>query len=433
MVSRLAPNDTIVRSLGESVFRTPIQIPSFIADDARVIFNVEYEAVQANLKANQPIVTLENAGPREKLYFNPTEVIAAIVTCGGLCPGLNNVIQALVKQLYFQYQVKKVYGVKYGFEGLNPEFGHSLLELTPESVRGIDRQGGTILGTSRGSQDIGTMVDTLVANKIDILFAVGGDGTMRGAKAIADEIERRNLKISIAGIPKTIDNDVQFIERTFGFETAMSVATDVLHGAHAEAASALNGIGLVKLMGRDSGYIAAFAGLASSETNYVLIPEVQFTLAGPNGLLAHLKERLLRKRHALIVVAEGAGQDLVPERHEKDASGNRRYGDIGLFLKKEIESYLKSEKVPFTLKYIDPSYIIRSVPASADDSVYCMMLAQNAVHGAMSGKTNFMVGKVNSYYIYVPIEIAVSSRKRIDPHGYLWSIVKEATGQPDFT
>lgn len=428
----LRPEDMVVRSLGTPSFPTPLQIPRFIDDGARVVIDVEYDSLAAKFAGNEPVLTLENAGPRRQLFFNPADTTAAIVTCGGLCPGLNNVIQAIVKQLHFQYGIKRILGIPYGYEGLNPAKGHVIAPLTLERVRGIDRVGGTILGSSRGNQDPVIMVDTLISHGVNILFAVGGDGTLRGAKAIADEIEKRRLNIAVVGVPKTIDNDIQYIDRTFGFETAVAIATEALHGAHAEATSAANGIGLVKLMGRDSGYIATFAGLASNEANYVLVPEVKFTLRGERGLLPHLKERLHRKKHALIVVAEGAGQELMPDTGERDASGNRKYGDVGLFLKKEIETYLKEEKVPFTLKYIDPSYIIRSVPASADDAVSCMMLAQNAVHGAMSGKTNFMIGKVNSYYVYVPIELATASRKKIDPTGYLWSIVKEATGQPDF-
>lgn len=426
------PEDTMVGKLGECNYPSPLSIPYFIDDGARVVINVEYDALAEAFRSNRAILTLENAGPRQRLFFEPEKTTAAIVTCGGLCPGLNNVTQALVKQLRFQYGVPRILGVPYGYEGLNPAAGHSLRELSPESVRQIDRQGGTILGTSRGNQPPSVMVDTLLANGVDILFTVGGDGTLRGAAAIADEVARRSLPISVVGIPKTIDNDIQYIDRTFGFETAVAEATDVLLGAHAEATSARNGIGLVKLMGRDSGYIAAFAALASNETNYVLIPEVPFRLHGEGGFLVHLKDRLSRKKHAVIVVSEGAGQDLLPDSGEKDASGNRRYGDVGLFLKKEIEQYLKAESVPFTLKYIDPSYIIRSVPPSADDAVSCMMLAQNAVHGAMAGKTNCMIGRVNSYYVYVPLALAVSARKRIDPKGYLWSIVKEATGQADF-
>lgn len=428
----LRPEDTTVGRLGECSYPSPLSIPSFIADGARVVIDVEYDSLEEAFRAGRPVLTLENAGPRPRLFFDPARTTAAIVTCGGLCPGLNNVIQALVKQLTLQYGLPRVLGVPYGYEGLNPAAGHVLRELTPESVAHIDRQGGTILGTSRGNQDPAIMVDTLVAHGIDILFTVGGDGTLRGAAAIGEEIARRGLPISVVGIPKTIDNDIHYIDRTFGFETAVAEATNVLLGAHAEATSARNGIGLVKLMGRDSGYIASFAALASNETNCVLIPEVPFRLHGEGGLLSHLKERLARKRHAVIVVSEGAGQDLLPDTGATDASGNRRYGDIGLFLKKEIEAYLKAEAVPFTLKYIDPSYTIRSVPPSADDAVSCMMLAQNAAHGALAGKTGCMIGRVNSYYVYVPVALAVRSRKRIDPKGYLWSIVKEATGQPDF-
>ncbi len=424
--------DTEVFSLGAPAIDSPLSIPQFIDEGARVVIDVDFGRIADSFTKTGTALSFENAGPRRKIFFNPAKTKAAIVTCGGLCPGLNNVIQSLVRQLMLQYGVKTVYGVRFGYEGLIPEYGHGFLELTPESVDDLHQKGGTILGSSRGNQDVAKMVDTLVAQDISILFTIGGDGTLRGAQAIFEEINRRSLPIAVVGIPKTIDNDLSFVDRTFGFETAVAMATQVLIAAHEEAKGARNGVGLVKVMGRDSGFIAAYTALASNEVNYVLIPEVPFRLHGPGGLLETLRARLERKRHAVILVAEGAGQEYFADSDARDASGNKKLGDIGIYLRDEINRYFREIDMHLNLKYIDPSYIIRSIPATADDAVFCIMLAQNAVHGAMAGKSGCMVGRWNNYYTFMPFKIATHRRKKIEPDGYLWSIVKEATGQPDF-
>lgn len=425
------PN-TQVASLGEARYPSPLRSPLYIPEGARVLYQVDPHTVSEELRAGEPL-SFENAGPRAHIFFKPEETRAAIVTCGGLCPGLNNVIQSLVRTMYYHYGVKDILGVRYGYEGLIEDFGHGFMQLLPADVRDLHQKGGTILGSSRGPQDIGRMVDTLVKNKINVLFTIGGDGTLRGAAAIYEEVTKRGLPISVVGIPKTIDNDIDFVYRSFGFGTAVAIATGAIHSAHAEATGARNGVGLVKVMGRDSGFIASYVALASNEVNYTFVPEAPFKLHGPGGFLQNLKQRLAEKSHAVVLVAEGAGQDLLSQSGEKDASGNVKYGDIGIFMREEISKYLKAENFPFTMKYIDPSYIIRSVPASPEDAVFCIMLAQNAVHAAMAGKTGMLVGLWNSYFTFIPISLAVGKRKKVDPGGYLWSMVKEATGQPDFT
>jgi 6-phosphofructokinase 1 len=355
----------------------------------------------------------------------------AIVTCGGLCPGLNNVIRGLVMQLYSRYGVKRTVGIKYGYEGFIPKYGHPVIDLLPDEIEDIHMQGGTILGTSRGPQDVGEIVDALERMNVNILFTIGGDGTLRGAHAISEEIKKRNLKIAVGGIPKTIDNDINLIEKSFGFETAFTIATSILRGAHNEAKGAYNGIALVKLMGRDSGFIAANAALAVQEVNYVLIPENPFELDGPKGFLSILKDRLEKKHHVLIAVAEGAGQNLFDDQTaEKDKSGNIKYKDIGLFIKERIKKEFDNQGFPYTMKYIDPSYIIRSSPANANDSLFCNLLAQHAVHAAMAGRTSFVVGYWNTQFTILPIPMAVRERKRISVEGELWSNVIETTGQP---
>jgi 6-phosphofructokinase 1 len=341
---------------------------------------------------------------------------------------LNDVIRAIVLSLYHHYGVRTIYGFRYGYEGLVRRHGHVPLELSPALVNRIDDLGGSILGSSRGPQSPADMVQTLEDLKVGILFAIGGDGTLRGAQAINDEAARRGMKLSVIGIPKTIDNDVSFIQKTFGFETAVSEARRATYAANTEAESARNGIGLVKLMGRDSGFIAAFAVLVDGQVNFCLVPEVPFTL---DKFLSALAARLERRGHAVVVVAEGAGQELMKISGEKDASGNVKYGDIGIFLRDEIKAYFSGSGVDISLKYIDPSYTIRSLPAVAHDSAFCLLLGHNAVHAGMSGRTGMVVGFWNHQFTHVPISLAVSSRKKIDPDGSLWSSVLASTGQGD--
>jgi 6-phosphofructokinase 1 len=323
--------------------------------------------------------------------------------------------------------VRTIYGFPYGYEGLAPKFGHEPVVLTPQVVAQINEMGGTMLGSSRGNQDVPVMVDTLERMKIGILFCIGGDGTQRGALAIGEEARRRGLKLSVIGIPKTIDNDISYVQKTFGFETAVSEAKRATYAAHAEAAGARNGIGLVKLMGRDSGFIAAYSVLVDNQVNFCLIPEVPFTLA---GLLDALKQRLDRRGHAVIVVAEGAGQELFEATGERDASGNIKYGDIGILLRDSIKEHFKRTGMEINLKYIDPSYIIRSQTANPHDSAFCLLMGHNAVHAGMAGRTGMIVGFWNHQFTHVPISAAVSSRKKIDPAGWVWSSVLASTGQP---
>jgi 6-phosphofructokinase 1 len=419
--------DFTIARLGECRIPSPLAGVRFTRDDERVLYHARLEDLKPWIAKSADPPAMEIAGPREKLFFDPSQLACGIVTCGGLCPGLNDVIRAIVLSLYHHYGVRKVYGFRFGYEGLVPRCGHKPLELTPDAVNRIHEIGGTILGSSRGPQDPAEMARTLVDMKIGILFAIGGDGTFRGAQKIAEEAGRQGMALSVIGIPKTIDNDVSFVQTTFGFETAVAEARRATYAANTEAEAARNGIGMVKLMGRDSGFIAAFSVLVNSQVNFCLVPEVPFTL---ERFLTELKLRLERRSHAVIVVAEGAGQDLMAKTAERDASGNVRYGDIGTFLRDAIKEHFKRAGMEINLKYIDPSYAIRSVPANPHDSAFCLLLGQSAVHAGMSGRTNMAVGFWNHQFTHVPISLAVSQRKKIDPEGALWSSVLASTGQP---
>jgi len=420
--------DTRIMTLGEA--KIPSKLPAYtIPDTSTVSIFLDGEHFDELYNAEPLPLKFETAGPREHLYFDTSKTKCAIVTCGGLCPGINDVIRAIVMEAYHNYNVPAILGIQYGLEGFIPKYGHDVVELSPKTVADIHQFGGTMLGTSRGPQNPEEIVDALERMNISALFMIGGDGTMKATSSVVKEINRRNLKISIIGIPKTIDNDINFISQSFGFETAVFKATEAIQCAHTEALGAKNGIGLVKLMGREAGFIAAHATLALKEVNFVLIPEVPFILEGEGGLLPALHDRLKKRKHAVIVVAEGAGQHLLNSSGARDPSGNPVLSDITALLRTEIQRHMKEQDFEYTLKYIDPSYIIRSVPANANDKAYCGLLGQSAVHAAMVGKTNMVIAKLMDRYVHVPLDLVIQKRRRLDTRTGYWRSVLESTGQ----
>jgi 6-phosphofructokinase 1 len=434
----LDPASLLIHSLGERTISSPLEkimaegTPghAFYSDDHRVLVNHELPNVARIIEAKREFPCFEVAGPRKKIFFDPTRTNCAIVTCGGLCPGQNDVIRSIVMQAHYRYGVRRIYGIRYGFEGLIPEFGHEIIRLTPDLIGSIHEFGGTWLGTSRGPQDVRRMVDRLEELEVGILFVIGGDGSQRGALAIEEEARRRNAPIAVVGVPKTIDNDMIYMDKSFGYETAAAAAVQAVHAAHTEARSSRGGVGLVKLMGRHSGFIACSAAIASGEVNCVLIPEVPFALEGDHGFLEVMRQRVVSRGHAVIIAAEGAGQEHIGPTGQTDASGNARLGDIGHFLKDRLVEHFRKCQTPITLKYIDPSYMIRSVPASPQDRIYCMRLGQAAVHAGMAGKTGLIVARWHSTYVHVPIVVATSARRTVDPGKDIWLSVLESTGQP---
>ena len=421
-----------ITSLGPCRIDSPLGLSAFISDDDRILFNTGIDNYALEQDASGLPLSLECAGPREKIFFDPATTRAAIVTCGGLCPGINDVIRSLTMTLFYRYGVRQILGIKYGLRGLNPTLGHKPIGLTPDFVKDITHIGGSTLSSSRGPQDSDVMIDYLADMKVSILFCIGGDGTMRAAEKLTHTVTARGLAMAVIGIPKTIDNDLSLIEKSFGFDTAIEKTVEAVRCAHVEAKGAHHGIGLVKIMGRESGYITATAALAQGDANFVLIPEVPFDLDGEKGFLNALKRRMETREHAVILVAEGAGQELMSQgsiQRQTDASGNVRLQDIGLFLKKSIEEYFKKENFEINLKYTEPSYMIRSVPANASDSIYCSSLGQYSVHAAMAGKTGLLVALRNDAYVHLPLSAVISGRK-IDPEGNVWLRVLEATGQP---
>ena len=394
--------DLSIETVGKGTLKSPMKGIKFVSEDDRISLTTDIKRIHEFIDKGIEVPSLEAAGPRETIFHDPAWTRAGVVTCGGLCPGLNNVIKGLVQVLWFDYGVRNIFGIPYGYRGLNPAYGYSPV-----------------------------MVDTLMRLNINVLFCIGGDGTLRGAHAIAEEVKKRRQPISIIGIPKTIDNDLNLIDRTFGFETAVLSATDVITSAHNEANGAFNGLGLVKLMGRDSGFIAAYAALATTVVNFCLVPEVPFTL---EGLFKALESRYSSgKTHAVIAVAEGAGQELFKDQEERrDASGNILKNDIGEFLTRKIKEHFDKVGKEVNIKYFDPSYMVRSIPAKGTDAIFCFQLAESAVHAGMAGKTDMVVGSMNEQFSHVPIEYAVNERKKIDPNGTLWHAVLGATRQQDY-
>ncbi|XVF89141.1 hypothetical protein PTKIN_Ptkin19aG0106600 [Pterospermum kingtungense] len=378
-------------------------------------------------------VHFRRAGPRQRVYFGSDEVHACIVTCGGLCPGLNTVIREIVCGLYHMYGVRRILGIDGGYRGF---YAKNTVTLTPKVVNDIHKRGGTILGTSRGGYVTSKIVDSIQDRGINQVYIIGGDGTQKGAAVIFEEIRRRGLKVAVAGIPKTIDNDIPVIDKSFGFDTAVEEAQRTINAAHVEAESIENGIGLVKLMGRYSGFIAMYATLASRDVDCCLIPESPFYLEGSGGLYEYIKKRLKENGHMVIVVAEGAGQDLLSESLQsmnvQDASGNKLLQDVGLWLSQRIREHFSKKKIPVNLKYIDPTYMIRAIPSIASDNVYCTLLAHSTVHGAMAGYTGFTVGPVNGRHAYIPFNRINEKQNKVVITDRMWARLLSSTNQPSF-
>ncbi|EFQ84457.1 Phosphofructokinase [Aeromicrobium marinum DSM 15272] len=430
--------DLQVKTVGPSTITSPLASyvggrttnEYYVGADDRILFDDTVELVRSRGLPLDELPTFETGGPRELIHFDPATTRVGIVTCGGLCPGLNDVIRALVLELHEHYGVDDVLGFRNGYAGLVPESGLQPIPLTSEVVANIHERGGTMLGSSRGAQDVGTIVDTLQMRGLSILFVIGGDGSMRGAHRIAEECLRRGNGIAVVGVPKTIDNDIPHIGQSFGFQTAYARASQSIKAAKIEAEAAINGIGIVKVMGRHAGFIACYSALANHNADFVLIPEVPFALHGDNGLLAHIRRRVERDGNAVLVVAEGAGQEHLPVTDETDASGNRALGDIGRFLREVIREEWTARGEEVMLRYFSPGYFIRSVPADPADAVYCARLAQTAVHAAMAGRTDMVVGRRRHRFVHVPIEYVTHRAHGVSADGDLWLSVLESTSQP---
>ncbi|KAI5411720.1 ATP-dependent 6-phosphofructokinase 3, variant 3 [Lathyrus oleraceus] len=342
------------------------------------------------------------AGPAQKVYFDSKEVYACIVTCGGLCPGLNTVIRELVCGLYHMYGVHKVLGIEGGYRGF---YSRNTIPLTPKIVNDIHKRGGTILKTSYGGHDTSKIVDSIQDRGINQVYILGGFGTQNEAAMIFEEIRRRGLKVAVVGIPKTIDNDIPVIDKSIGFDTAVEEAQRAINSAHVEAESAENGIGVVKLMGHCSGFIAMYATFASRDVDCCLIPESPFYLEGPGGVLEFIEKRLREQGHMVIVIAEGAGQELIlpsdkSNKNRPDAASDDLFHDVSLWLSLKIKDHFaRSKKMAINLKYI----VMR-----------------------------FTVGPVNGRNCYIPFHLINEGQKRVVITDRMWARLLSSTHQPSF-
>lgn len=430
--------DLQVRTLGPCTVESPLSHyvegratnEYYVGEEDRVLYDDTIALIRRRGLTLEEMPSFETGGPRGRIFFDPATTRVGIVTCGGLCPGLNDVIRAIVLELATHYGVHDVVGFRNGYAGFVPGLTAEPMRLTPESVATINERGGTILGTSRGAQEPSVVVDALVEREIDILFVIGGDGSMRGAHRITDEIARRELSIGVVGVPKTIDNDIPHIGQSFGFATAFGRAAESIAAARIEVEAAQGGVGVVQVMGRHAGFIACYAALANHAADVVLIPEVPFSLEGDDGLLAVVERRVRERGNAVVVLAEGAGQDLIPASERTDASGNTVLGDISGHLRGAITEHFAAQGLPLTMRFFNPGYQIRSVPADASDSVYCARLAQTAVHAAMAGRTDIVVGRRRHRFVHVPIPLVTSGSHSVSPDGDLWLSVLESTAQP---
>jgi 6-phosphofructokinase 1 len=441
-IGRIAASDLEIRILGSCRYPSPLTArlpPSslvFVGQADRILMDDRLSNLQTGSCDPDRLPAFELAGPRDKVFFDVDRLVCGIVTSGGLCPGLNNVIRALVLELTKSYGVKHVLGFRYGYEGLLEHEEPGPLRLTPEGVADIHHRGGSILGTSRGNQDPVEMADRLEQLRVGVLFVIGGDDAFRGAMALVAEISGRGLPIGVIGIPMMIDNDLGFIDKGFGFDSAFSAAVELIRSAKVEAQGSRNGIGVVKLMGRHSGFIACHAALAATEVDVVLIPEVPIELEGSNGFLAVVQRRLRRAPHAVVVVADGAGHELCVESLRAgahlpgDAIGRAHRDDIGVILCERLADHFRRQRTEITLKYLDASHQIRSLPASPPDSLYCWNMARHAVHAAMAGNTELLVGRWHGRFVHVPMSLVAPLHKQVDITGDLWSAVIELTGQP---
>ncbi|MEW5303819.1 MAG: hypothetical protein WDW36_006474 [Sanguina aurantia] len=415
----------------------------FVGDTDRIrLHTVEYESRtsagafcldgSANVGDEDSCIMLPEwairCGPRKTIYLDPKKVCAAVVTCGGLCPGLNDVVQNIVYTLA-DYGVPEdnILGIRYGLRGFY-ERDAKPITLTRSLVDGIQLKGGTMLGTSRGGANIREIVRRIDLWGLNMVFVVGGNGGNAAAHAIQEECEAQGVICSVVGVPKSIDNDILLIDRCFGFETAVEEAQRALLAAKVEASSARNGLGVVKLMGRQSGFIAMQASMASGVVDICLIPEISFNL---EKVCEHVARCIEAKGHCVVCLAEGAGQDLIQDSTSlgTDQSGNPILEDIGLFLKNKFKEFFKGEA---DIKYIDPTYMIRAIPTTSNDRIYCKVLGQGAVHGAFAGFTDITVGLISTHYVYLPIPTIIQAPRKVNPKGRRWNRLITGINQPEF-
>lgn len=397
---------------------------NFLNPDELVMGHIILNDSKAGSRRQEIANGCVRANACEKIWWDPADVRAAIVTCGGLCPGLNSIIREVTMCLWHQYGVRHITGIQFGYNGLsNPEL-YAPKHLGPKAVREIHMKGGSVLKAGRGGLEAERICDNLEKMGVNMLFVVGGDGTQAAGNLLYEEARRRNLQLSIVGVPKSIDNDILFFDKTFGFDTAVSAACNVIRNGWVEATSCEKGVGIVKLMGRDAGFVCMDAALSSTIVDLCLIPEVSVKM---EDIMDHIDETLQRKNFMVIAVAEGAGQEHVAT-GKVDATGHTIYGDIGTHLRDSVNKHLKPSGG--RCFYIDPSYIIRSVPIDPNDHVYCSRLARDAVHSAMRGYTGVVVGPIHNVICMIPMQLIASGKRHVPTKSSNWQACVQVCNMP---
>jgi 6-phosphofructokinase 1 len=448
-------------------------------------------------------LTFAEAGPRNMLRFpghHKKLLKVGVLVSGGIAPGINAVISGIVQRhvLYHTPQITdlrvpgktprsytlQVFGFRNGFAGLLAGDDVTVLydsdspdEKLRAHLRRIANRGGSEIGTSRyddllstadpdkREKDLDQVAENLANRHFDILYVIGGDGSMRAAHATWKRSRDNGKSLSVIGVPKTMDNDILWVWQSFGFLSAVEKAREALQQLHTEATSNPR-LCVVQLFGSDSGFVVSHAALASGVCDAALIPEVPFTM---KKLADYITERLSKRfrpgaggqsPYGMIVMAETAvpqdAEDYLsdPEvdldENEKAAiqafvsKGCRVHGQTpdelrtgGLkVVSRVLQKRIREMKVDdaywadFRVFTNEPRHLLRAIPPSASDVAFGQRLGVLAVDNAMAGYTDFMISQWMTEYVLVPLDLVVLGRKRVPPNGIFWKSVVASTGQP---
>jgi ATP-dependent phosphofructokinase / diphosphate-dependent phosphofructokinase len=330
-----------------------------------------------------------------------------VLTGGGDCPGLNAVIRGIVRKGVNQHGHEFV-GFRHGWAGV---LQNQAVDLTNSTTRGILHRGGTILGSSRTNPfkvdgGVEQVRDSLRERGVDALIPIGGEDTLGVARGLIDE------GIPVVGVPKTIDNDLAGTDFTFGFQTAVQIATDAIDRLHTTAESH-NRVIIVEVMGRHAGWIATYSGIAGG-ADVILVPERPFDV---DDVCSRI-----RRRHSggstfsIVVVAEGATPkdgDVVSEHEGTDAFGHVRLGGIAVQLEKAIEA-----RTGFESRMTILGHVQRGGTPCAYDRVLGTRFGVAAIDAASEGDYGKMVALRGTEIVRVPLDEALSEPKLLDPELY---------------
>lgn len=436
-------------------------------------------------------LTMPEAGPRRYVsYPQKNQLKVGILVSGGIAPGINAVISGIIARHHayqaWSQKINKNYaleilGYSEALKGLL-HAGRPAVPLDLKTVREAVNHGGSILPTARADElldledpkqrdgALDKVTSRLINQQIDILYIIGGDGSMRAAHAISCRARRNPInELSVIGIPKTMDNDILWVWQSFGFLSAVEFAKQAILQLHTEVMSNPR-LCVIQLFGSDSGFVVSHAALASGVCDAVLIPEVNFTLKQLSG---YIRYRLQDRPHSdkpyggIVALAETAipldwreyvsataevadGSEkviLTPEELRAietfESHGRRVHGQtpdalrsgglrlVSQILQREIRK-LGDRWSSYRVFTNEPRHLIRSIEPSVSDVIFAQRLGTLAVDNAMAGYHDFMISQWLTEYVLVPLKLVVLGRKRVPEHGIFWKSVRASTGQPDF-